>query len=48
MYPHERPRPYMQVQILCGKDKGMQGRVVSVARNVNRVFVGGFNTVSVT
>lgn len=36
----------VQVEILCGKDRGKQGRIVSVARSMNRVFVGGLNTVS--
>jgi large subunit ribosomal protein L24 len=33
------------VQVLCGRDKGRQGKVVAVARSNNRVFVGGLNTV---
>uniref|UniRef100_A0A1X7SL01 KOW domain-containing protein n=1 Tax=Amphimedon queenslandica TaxID=400682 RepID=A0A1X7SL01_AMPQE len=33
-----------KVQILCGKDKGRNGKVVAVARRTNRVFVGGLNT----
>jgi large subunit ribosomal protein L24 len=36
---------FLQVQVLCGRDKGRQGKVVAVARSNNRVFVGGLNTV---
>ncbi|XP_019859548.1 PREDICTED: uncharacterized protein LOC100632341, partial [Amphimedon queenslandica] len=32
------------VQVLCGKDKGRNGKVVAVARRTNRIFVGGLNT----
>lgn len=32
------------VEVLSGKDKGRQGRIVAVARSLNRVFVGGLNT----
>ncbi|XP_064391336.1 large ribosomal subunit protein uL24m-like [Halichondria panicea] len=32
------------VQILAGKDKGVQGKVAAVIRKENRVIVGGFNT----
>ena len=35
-----------QVEVLSGKDKGRQGRIVAVARSLNRVFVGGLNTVN--
>lgn len=36
----------MQVEILAGKDKGKQGHVALVIRRLNRVIVGGLNTVS--
>ena len=35
----------IQVQVLAGKDRGELGRVVAVARPLNKVFVAGLNTV---
>ena len=36
---------HTQVEILSGKDRGNQGRVMVVARALNRVYVEGLNTV---
>ena len=35
----------MQVEVLCGKDRGRQGHVAVVARKLNKVIVQGLNTV---
>ena len=37
--------PCMQVEVLCGKDRGKQGHVAVVARKLNKVVVQGLNTV---
>ena len=37
-----------QVEVLVGKDKGKQGKVIDVDRSLNRVFVKGLNTVQYT
>jgi len=36
---------HTQVEVLSGKDRGKQGRVMVVARALNRVYVEGLNTV---
>ena len=36
---------HIQVEVLSGKDRGKQGRVMVVARALNRVYVEGLNTV---
>ena len=35
----------MQVEVLCGRDRGKQGHVAVVARRLNKVIVQGLNTV---
>ena len=35
----------MQVEVLCGRDRGKQGHVAVVARKLNKVIVQGLNTV---
>lgn len=35
----------LQVEVLAGKDCGQQGKVVAVARRLNKVVVAGLNTV---
>jgi len=35
----------IQVQILCGKDKGKKGEVIEILRNENRVKVKGINLI---
>ena len=35
-----------QVQLLAGRDKGKQGKVVTIDRKHNRLYVKGMNTVS--
>ena len=34
-----------QVQILCGKDKGIKGEVIEILRNENKVKVKGINLI---
>lgn len=36
---------HTQVEVLSGKDRGKQGRIMVVARALNRVYVEGLNTV---
>lgn len=38
---------HIQVELLVGRDKGKQGKVVVVDRNLSRLYVQGLNTVSV-
>ena len=35
----------IQVQILCGKDKGKKGEIIEILRNENKVKVKGINLV---
>ena len=35
----------MQVEILCGKDKGKKGEVIEILRNNNRAKVKGINII---
>ena len=35
----------LQVEIICGKDKGKKGQIIEILRNKNRVKVKGINLI---